>query len=144
MAYHCSLPLHFHRLSSSLHCPLLLSFRYFTFGMGSLINTPSRVGTAGPIALSAIPVRGYALKETLISPPFLAVSLSKASSHCLIFLCGIAHPQDFNPVGTKEMINPVYSSLWWRPQGFNRIRLSLPAGLELPEPRGRLAADRWR
>lgn len=30
---------------------------YFTFGMGSLINTPSRVGTAGIIAQSAIPVR---------------------------------------------------------------------------------------
>eukprot|EP00401_Gymnodinium_catenatum_P025893 CAMPEP_0117612670 /NCGR_PEP_ID=MMETSP0784-20121206/83066_1 /TAXON_ID=39447 /ORGANISM="" /LENGTH=828 /DNA_ID=CAMNT_0005416227 /DNA_START=273 /DNA_END=2759 /DNA_ORIENTATION=- len=31
--------------------------QYFTFGMGSLINTPSRVGTAGVAAQSAIPVR---------------------------------------------------------------------------------------
>eukprot|EP00927_Polykrikos_kofoidii_P078052 TRINITY_DN74932_c0_g1_i1.p1 TRINITY_DN74932_c0_g1~~TRINITY_DN74932_c0_g1_i1.p1 ORF type:complete len:803 (-),score=112.19 TRINITY_DN74932_c0_g1_i1:120-2528(-) len=29
---------------------------YFCFGMGSLINTPSRVGTAGPEAMCAIPV----------------------------------------------------------------------------------------
>eukprot|EP00930_Biecheleria_cincta_P083088 TRINITY_DN72717_c0_g1_i1.p1 TRINITY_DN72717_c0_g1~~TRINITY_DN72717_c0_g1_i1.p1 ORF type:complete len:856 (+),score=102.69 TRINITY_DN72717_c0_g1_i1:367-2568(+) len=33
------------------------NMRYFTFGMGSLINTPSRVGTAGVVAQSAIPVR---------------------------------------------------------------------------------------
>lgn len=31
--------------------------KYFTFGMGSLINTPSRVGTAGVVAQNAIPVR---------------------------------------------------------------------------------------